>query len=178
MSDDICGEIKNDGEKCTFAPKHSDGKCGHHTDTVDHSRDRQSKLEKNPEIVDLMFEEMNRGATINEALSEVEEKTGIYISRGAHDQWFSKGQEDDADELYKKYRSKVRRARTLGKRTDRKDLKEMCKENDDTRTWWEIHKEQYGDLYDGDEMVAEDSENMVRQRIPEDFLERWHGRNK
>lgn len=37
--DDVCGEIKNDGEPCDYTPKYDDGKCGIHTDeTADQGR--------------------------------------------------------------------------------------------------------------------------------------------
>lgn len=32
MSDEQCGETKNDGEPCPYPPKHDDGKCGIHTE--------------------------------------------------------------------------------------------------------------------------------------------------
>jgi hypothetical protein len=35
MTEDICGEEKADGEKCTYTPKYDDGKCGIHTDEKD-----------------------------------------------------------------------------------------------------------------------------------------------
>lgn len=47
MSDDVCGEIKNDGEECTFPGKYPDGKCGHHTESEENEpQGRPSKISK------------------------------------------------------------------------------------------------------------------------------------
>jgi len=35
MTEDTCGEIKNDGEPCEYTPKCEDGKCGIHTEETD-----------------------------------------------------------------------------------------------------------------------------------------------
>ena len=52
MGDDSeeCGHMKNDGERCTFSAKYSDGKCGHHTDEKGpEDRGRPTKLTKQRE---------------------------------------------------------------------------------------------------------------------------------
>jgi len=168
MSEEICGHTKNNGEECTFSPKYPDGKCGHHTEQTEPNK--TSKLQQNPEIIDLMREEINRGATVAEALAEVEEKTGIILPRGTHDTWMNKGKTAKEDSTYAKYRSTIRRARTRDKRQDRGDLKKTCKENNDTRTWLKIHELQYGDLYDG-EGGTEDAGAPFA--IPEELVEEW-----
>jgi len=172
MSDDICGHTKNDGEKCTFSPKHSDGKCGHHTDT-DESKPQgaPSKLKENTEVIDLIGNEIERGATISEALSEVEQKTGVYIARGTHDGWMAKGKREGTADVYAKYRSEVKRARNIAARSDRRNLVNKCRETDDTRTWWKVHQQQYGDLYAGDTEETEESEPIFA--VPEELADEW-----
>jgi len=168
MTEDICGEIKDDGEKCTFSPKHPDGKCGFHTDQTEDSK--TSKLQEHSEIIELMGKEINRGATVSEALAEVEEKTGVLLPRGTHDNWMNKGKTGDEDSIYTKYRSTITRARTIDKRQDRGNLKETCKENGDTRTWLKIHELQYGDLYDGEGSTDDAGAPFA---IPEELIEEW-----
>jgi len=47
MTEDICGETKNDGEPCEYTPKYSDGKCGIHTEETDENPGgRPSKFER------------------------------------------------------------------------------------------------------------------------------------
>lgn len=169
MTEDICGYSDTEsGDPCQNHPSESDGLCWMHSEND--SNKNQGKLHKNAEIPDLMAEEINRGATISEALAEVEGKTGIMLPRSTHDNWMSKGKTSDKDSIYSEYRSKVRRARTIGKRTDRETLKQICRENDDTRTWWKIHKEQYGDLYDGE---SDPDTGGAPFAIPEELVEEW-----
>lgn len=173
--DDICGHITNNDEPCQFTPKYKDGKCGHHTsvDTGDSStsskgRGRPSKL--NEQVVRLMADEIERGATIDEALAEVAEKTGTHISRSAHDNWMAEGKQPDSDGIKADYRSEVKRARRRGKRTDRETIKQKCIEKGDTRTWLEIHKMQYGDMYHEE---AEGDERSVPFAVPEELIDEW-----
>jgi hypothetical protein len=177
MSDDseeICGYEKGtDGEPCEFTPSYPDGRCGHHTDhdTATEPDGRQSKLDDNPEIIDLIGEEIERGATIGEALSEIDEKTGVFIARGTHDRWMAKGKQDGSKTLYQKYRSEVRRARERAKRSGRKSIEREAIEKGDTRTMLELHKMQYGDLY-ADES-HEDTTQAVKLGIPDELKEQW-----
>jgi len=168
--DDICGYVKNDGEECTFSPKYSDGRCGHHTDVDGGSSGPTSRLEENPEVIELMAEEIRQGATVLEALAEVEEKTGVYISESTHRNWMQRGKSDTKQTLYKDYRTGVMRARNNAAKSERRKLMQECIENGDTRTLHKIHKEMYGDLYDNDtsgETVA------APFAIPEDLMKEW-----
>jgi hypothetical protein len=173
MSDNVCGHEKNDGEPCTFSPRYPDGKCGHHTqhdsaNTGDSGR--KHKLDENPEIVDLMAEEVERGATIGEALTEVYEKTGVFIAQSTHGNWMAHGRKEDAKEIEKEYRSEVKRARERAKREGRQDIQRKAAEKGDTRTMLEIHKMQYGDLY------ADEGEDIEREPpfdVPEELIEKW-----
>jgi hypothetical protein len=169
-SNDICGEEKNDGTTCTFSPKYSDGKCGHHTETKETNTGRPSKLKENKEVIQLIGDEIERGATINEALAEVEQKTGITIARSTHGNWMAKGAKEDSEGIFKEYRTEITRARNMAARTDRRNLINKCRETDDTRTWWKVHQQQYGDLY-ADETVDDDARPVFN--VPEDIVEEW-----
>jgi hypothetical protein len=169
---DTCGAPTNDGGTCSFAAKYPDGKCGHHTTSEEKadSKEKQSKLETNPELIDLIREEMTRGATIAEALAEVEQKTGLILPRSTHDTWMQKGRQEDGKDIYIKYRSMVNRARQRGKKTDRNSIKQTAQEKGDVRTWLEVHKMQFGKLYN-DEETAETQE--VPFAIPEELIDEW-----
>lgn len=173
---DKCGHPTNDGGQCSFNANYPDGKCGHHTTHTEQNGGKTSKLAENEQVIELVGEEIQRGATIPEALSEVEEKTGVFIARGTHDSWMAKGKQEDGKEIYTKYRSEVRRARNIAARADRTELKRECQEKGDTRTWWKVHQQQYGDLYESDSEADED--RGVRQEIPEDLVSKWYGRNR
>lgn len=169
--DDICGHIKNDGKQCQFSPSYPDGKCGHHTEHNDTTQGRPNKLKENQEVINLIGDEIEQGATIAEALAEVEQKTGITIARSTHGKWMAKGKREESEDIYKKYRTEVRRARTKAARKDRNLLTQTCREQGDTRTWYKVHKEQYGDLYD-DDMIDDDEATPVFN-VPEDIVEEW-----
>lgn len=169
--DDLCEHPKNDGEACTFSAKYEDGKCGHHTDVEEKATTgKQSKLEKNPELIDLIDDEMARGATISEALAEAEEKTGVILPRSTHDNWMQKGRQEDAKAVYAEYRSMVRRSRERGKKTDRNSIKQAAREKGDVRTWLEVHKMQFGDLYNEDDSTED---KTVPFAIPEELINEW-----
>lgn len=165
MSDDICGEIKGDGETCTFTPKYDDGKCGHHTDETPDGDNKKSLLERNESIMDLIAGEVQNGATIGEACSEAD------IGRGTHDGWMAKGKEPDSKEAFTKYRREVTRARRTAAKNERRQLKTMCAEQGDTRTFWKIHQEQYGDLYAGDVEETEQPEPIFA--VPKELADEW-----
>jgi hypothetical protein len=158
---DECGADTADGGTCGFNGKYPDGRCGHHTD---HTPDRkQSKLEANPEVVDLVIQEIEHGATVSEALAEVEEKTGVFIAQSTHGNWLSKGRDDSNPDIYAEYRKGVTRARKTGKRRDRDTIKRRAQEKDDVRLLWKIHKEQYGDEYDSDTELDVEKVELIMQ---------------
>jgi len=170
MVEEQCGYVKNDGEPCSFSPKYSDGRCGHHTDVDGGSSGPTSRLEDNPEVAELMAEEVRQGATVLEALAEVEEKTGVYITESTHRNWMQRGKSDTEQTIYKDYRTGVMRARKTAARSERRQLKQQCIDNGDTRTLHKIHKEMYGDLYDG-EMDGDSAAPPFA--IPEDLMKEW-----
>jgi len=61
MTDDICGEIKNDGDPCEYAPKYDDGKCGIHSDLNENDVGRPSDI---PEHEDDILAGARQGMTM------------------------------------------------------------------------------------------------------------------
>jgi len=167
--DDTCGHDTTDDGTCEFTAKYPDGRCGHHTDTAENGHGG-TLLEENPDIADLIAEEIGNDATVREALAEVEEKMGVIIAYSTHLNWMSRGKREDAADIFQDYRMGVRRARTLSCRTDRQELKQRCKEKGDTRTLHELHKEMYGDLYADDDDMGEESPPFA---IPEELMDEW-----
>ena len=45
-TDEVCGEIKNDGEPCQYSPSYPDGKCGIHSDENEDDVGRPSEVAK------------------------------------------------------------------------------------------------------------------------------------
>lgn len=165
MTNDICGHPTQNGGKCQFTAKYEDGKCGHHTDVTEDGDNKKSLLERDESIAELIAGEVQNGATIGEACSEAN------VARSTHDNWMARGKESDSKEIYSEYRSKVRRARMTAAKNERRQLKVMCAEKGDTRTYWKIHQEQYGDLYAGEESESEQSEPIFA--VPEELAAKW-----
>jgi len=69
--DDICGEIKNDGQPCEYDPKYEDGKCGIHSEYND--TDPGGRPSKFEEVKDDLLEAAD--GYIN--LKQVANKGGI-----------------------------------------------------------------------------------------------------
>jgi IS30 family transposase len=170
MSSDTCNATTADGTPCENSACRSDGRCWIHTQT-DESADngRPSKLNSHPEIADLIIEEIEHGATVKEALAEVEQKTGVYISHSTYRNWMQKGKDETNNEHFIDFRTGVTRARELSKRDERKSIKQQAIENDDVRLQWKIHMEQYGDEY-ADEQTETKSPPFA---LPEDVIDKW-----
>ena len=113
---------------------------------------RKSELHEHSEIVDLVAGELQNGATVPEACAEAGISTSSY-----HD-WRRKGEVEDADEVFVEFLEQTTRARRIGAKRDRERLKDLIAEEGDTRTWYKLHHDQYGDSYDeegGDGDAAE-----------------------
>jgi len=164
-TDDICGEETQDGGECGFSAKYSDGKCGHHTeiDSQEAVSGKQSMLEADPSLVEFIAGEIQNGATVKEALAEAD------IVKSTHDNWLAKGRNDNAEGVYKEYRSEVTRAREIAKKSDRKSIQRDAIDQGDLRLRWKIHKEQYGDLYVGEDDEDGD-ERTLEVHVPEDAI--------
>ena len=145
-----------DDEICGSTDTHSEEPCqrtagwGRDADSgpcIDHADDaggtgRRSELEQSPEIVDLVAGELSNGATVPEACAEAG------ISTSAYHEWRRKGEADDAPEVFVEFLEQTTRARRIGAKRDRERLKDLIAEEGDTRTWYKLHHDQYGDSYD------------------------------
>jgi len=164
---DKCGAPTNDGGTCSFGAKFPDGKCGHHTqhDTATTPKGKQSLLEKDESIIDLIAGEVQNEATIGEAIAEAS------IPRGTHDRWMAKGKDESSKDVYQKYRSEITQARKIAKKNDRKRIEKDAIDQGDLRLRWKIHMQQYGDAYEGD--ITATDEGSVPFAIPEELIDEW-----
>ncbi|MFC6973638.1 hypothetical protein ACFQL1_01500 [Halomicroarcula sp. GCM10025709] len=154
--DEICGSTDTDsGEPCQRSAgwgRDSDtGPCIDHADE-DGGTGRTSLLEQDESIIEVMAGALQAGATVPEACAEAR------ISVDQYHKWRRRGDNDDAKELFRKFRNETARARRVAARQDRSEVKQQAKETGDTRTLYKIHHDQYGDTYDeegGDGDAAE-----------------------
>jgi len=103
---------------------------------------RKSQLHEHSEIVDLVAGELQNGATVPEACAEAG------ISTSAYHKWRQKGEADNADNVFVEFLEETTRARRIGAKRDRERLKDLIADEGDTRTWYKLHHDQYGDSYD------------------------------
>jgi hypothetical protein len=144
--DDICGSTDTaSGEPCQriagWGRDTDSGFCIDHADG-DGGTGRQSALVQSPEIVDLVAGELSNGATVPEACAEAG------ISTSAYHEWRRNGEADDAPDVFVEFLEETTRARRIGAKRDRERLKDLIAETGDTRTWYKLHHDQYGDSYD------------------------------
>jgi hypothetical protein len=143
--DDICGSTNTgSGEPCQrsagWGRDTDSGPCVDHADG-DGGTGRRSELKESPEIVDLVAGELSNGATVPEACAEAG------ISTSSYHEWRRKGEADDAADVFTEFLEETTRARRIGAKRDRERLKEKMAETGDTRTWYKLHHDQYGDTY-------------------------------
>jgi hypothetical protein len=110
---------------------------------------RRAELEQHGEIVDLVAGELQNGATVPEACAEAG------ISTSAYHNWRRKGEQRqsdgaDDDDVFVEFLEETTRARRIGAKRDRERLKDLIADEGDTRTWYKLHHDQYGDSYDGE----------------------------
>jgi len=156
MSDDVCGSTDtSSGDPCQFSPADS---CPWHNEDKNPDS-RNTELEDDHSIVDLVAGQLQNGDTVPEACAEAN------ISEDQYYSWRRRGLEDDG--IFAKFRKETARARKTAGKRDRERLRRECKENGDTRTWFKLHMNQYGDTYgdedtdmrDGTEIVLHESED-------------------
>lgn len=119
---------------------------------------RRAELEQHTEIVDLVAGELQNGATVPEACAEAG------ISARSYHNWRRKGEQresdgvDADDDVFVQFLQETTRARRIGAKRDRERLKDLIADEGDTRTWYKLHHDQYGDSYEeegGDGDAAE-----------------------
>jgi len=146
MTDDICGSTDtHSGERCQrsagWGRDADSGPCIDHTDT-EHGTGRVCELKRDESITELVAGELQNGATVPEACAEAG------ISTSAYHEWRQRAEADDAADVFVEFLEETTRARRIGAKRDRERLKELIAENGDTRTWYKLHHDQYGDSYD------------------------------
>jgi hypothetical protein len=163
MSEDICGSTNTtSGEPCKFTPAES---CPWH-DSENPAEGRKTRLEENPEIKDLIVGELQAGATVPEACAEAG------ISKHQYYDWNRRGKDSDADSVFSKFSKETTHARRIASKNDRRELKSKCKENNDTRTWYKLHHDQYGDTY-GKEEAEDRATGSEGFGVPDELIEQW-----
>lgn len=158
MSDeDICGHEKNDGEKCTFSPKHSDGKCGHHTDEKEYGGGRPSKLDLSTQ--ESIAQAIEQGKSMNSAARMAGvNPTTVYgwIDRGESE--LKDGKDNEFTEFYKR----LTRAKGQGEDFYFSLALQLAKENEDHRFIASLMKQRYPDSWaEKDDAPGVDTESIV-----------------
>lgn len=163
--DDTCGyEDTTTGEPCKFP--HGRDSCPWH-DVDEPPNTRNTLLEEEPQITHLVAGELQNESTVPEACAEAN------ISVKQYHDWYSRGRNDDADEIFREFRRECRRARMVAAGTDRQSVKEIAKQKGDSRTLWKAHMQQYGDIY------AEEGGEAAPEAIislPESVAKEWQRR--
>lgn len=136
MTEDICGAETTKDKPC----QNPADSCPWHGEDAT-AEPRKTLLEEQPEIKELIIGELQNGATVPEACAEAGVSTDQYYD------WNRRGKENDAKEVFSEFSKETTHARRIASKEDRRDLKGMCQENGDTRTWYKLHHDQYGDTY-------------------------------
>jgi len=164
MSEDICGSTNTtSGEPCNFTPGDS---CPWH-DSENPAEGRKTRLEENPELKDLIVGELQAGATVPEACAEA----GLSSTQTYYN-WRDRGREENPEDVFLEFLEETTHARRIASKNDRRELKSECKERGDTRTWYKLHHDQYGDTY-GKEEAEDRPTGSEGFGIPDELIEQW-----
>ena len=161
-----CGSTEtSSGEPCKWNEEDK-GPCPWHSEErKDETNTRQTMLEESPEIKEIIIGELQNGATVPEACAEAG------VTKRQYYLWRDKAGETDK-ELFRDFRDETTRARRIAGKNDRRNLRERCMETDDTRTWYKLHHDQYGDTY-GKEEEQERSTGGQPFSVPDDLIKKW-----
>ena len=163
MSDEeLCGAPTTKGRPCQNAAE----SCPWHGEDA-HAEPRKTLLEEQPEIKDIIVGELQAGATVPEACAEAG------VRKSAYYQWRNRGKEDDVPAIFTEFTEETTHARRIASKEDRRNLKDRCKETNDTRTWYKLHHDQYGDTYGQEEEDERDTGDVVRLGVPDELTEQW-----
>ena len=161
MSEELCGAETTQGHPCQnpaeSCPWHGDGA---------QAEPRKTLLEEQPEIKEIIVGELQAGATVPEACAEAGVTKRQYYS------WRRKADESETD-LFRDFRDETTHARRIASKEDRRNLKERCKETDDTRTWYKLHHDQYGDTYGKEEQQERETGERVTLGVPDELRNQW-----
>lgn len=160
---DECGEIKNDGEKCTFPGKHSDGKCGHHTETgenEDQGRPTKLSYERQEKIAGAI----EQGKSLNSAarMAGVDPSTVYgWIDRG--ESQLKNNEDNEFTDFYKR----LTRAKGNGEDFYFNLALQLAKENEDHRFIASLMKQRYPDSWGETDTGVEATEINVESDVVE-----------
>jgi transposase-like protein len=160
---DTCGAESSDGTPCEWDEAER-GECPYHGENADPDT-RNTLLEDNPEIKEIIIGELQAGATVPEACAEAD------ITKRQYYLWRDKAEEDE-DGIFRNFRDETTRARRVASKQDRQRLKDKCIENDDTRTWYKLHHDQYGDTYGEEDRESRDTGGQPFA-IPDELINKW-----
>lgn len=164
MSDnnDICGEEKNDGDKCTFEPKYPDGKCGHHTEHDTGAERREGRPSK------LSYERQEKicGAIEQgKSLTSAARMAGVNVTTVIN--WADRGEaekEAGKDNEYTEFYERLTRAKGNGEDFYFSLAMQLAKENEDHRFIASLMKQRYPDSWgETDTGVDADKVEIVMQ---------------
>lgn len=162
MTDETCGSTNTTSGQPCQNPKES---CPWHN-TDNPAEGRKTLLEEQPEIKELIVGELQAGATVPEACSEAG------ITKHQYYDWNRRGKDDDTKDVFSEFSKETTHARRIASKQDRHNLKQKCIENNDTRTWYKLHHDQYGDTY-GKEEREERRTGTQPFGVPDELIEKW-----
>lgn len=163
MTDDECGEVKNDGEPCTFSASYPDGKCGHHTehDTGAERREgRPSKLSY--ERQEQIAQDIEQGRSMSSAARKVGVTPETVIN------WVDRGRaeaESGKENEYTEFFERLTRAKGEGEEFYFKTIVEMAQEEGDHRFLASLMKQRYPEAWDDTETGVDAPEITVESDV-------------
>lgn len=140
MSDNECGHIKNDGEPCTFDAKYPDGKCGHHTNHEDGTKQGRRREAPSKSTEENIASVIESGGSIREACR----RAGVHQEQFYR--WMQYGEEEEAGP-FADFRERLVRARGEGEAKYRDTLMMLAEETGDTATLMAMLKQRYPDSW-------------------------------
>ncbi len=154
-----CGAETTQGHPC----QNPAASCPWHGEDAT-AEPRQTLLEEEPSIAQVVAGELQNEKTVPEACAEAN------ISINQYNKWYARGADDDAEDVFRNFRRECRRARMIAAGSDRDNLKNLAREAGDTRTLWKAHMQQYGDIY-----AEEGSEETtgIPFAVPDELIEEW-----
>ncbi len=167
--DEICGETKTDGEKCTFDAKYKDGKCGHHTDHGE-EQGRPSKLTKG--IVDKITRHIAEGKSDAEAFRKVS------LHPSTKGNWLQKVDPEDVDRTpefeddpYGYFFRRYTHAKGLGEEWYTDNIMDLAVEQGDLRVLLSMMKQRYPDSWSETETGVDADTTIIN--VPDSVAEKW-----
>lgn len=155
-----CGEIKNDGNPCEFQAKHSDGKCGHHTNTKEYEGGRPSKLSYDRQEKIAQAVEEGKSITSAARMAGVD-RTTVYgwIDRGESEK--RAGNDNEFTEFY----DRLTRAKGHGEDFYFNLALELAREQGDHRFIASLMKQRYPDSWGDTETGVDAPEINVESDV-------------